>query len=277
MFTCSQLFIIKCWLWANLVKMIIEWREFLVLAAWKEVSFSSLLLERKWVSRPCCLKGSEFIVLAAWKEVRFSSLLLESKWVSRPCCLKGSEFLVLAAWKEVSLSSLLLERKWVSRPCRKSWSLNHSQNWQKKQIDKREGGVFDRWLNIPNRPPFVPDLSGGKVTEPAEALAICEVGNTTDGVHILRKEKERSSDGVITKMIARYLTINQNMLKIVTTWKTDQTQWPPISEKTMLWYVTDGHNMEDRYNTVPSNIRKTMLWYVTDDGHNHKETTGKTN
>jgi hypothetical protein len=36
---------------------------------------------------------------------------------------------------------------------------------------------------------------------------------------------------VITKMIARYLTINQNMLKIVTTWKTDQTQWPPISEK----------------------------------------------
>jgi hypothetical protein len=133
---------------------------------------------------------------------------------------------------------------------------------------------------------------------------------------------------VITKMIARYLTINQNMLKIVTTWKTDQTQWPPISEKTMLWYVTDGHNMEersntmtsnirkkqccdtlqmvttwkrdqtqyppisektmlwyvtdghnmeDRSNTVPSNIRKTMLWYVTDDGHNHKETTGKTN
>ena len=176
----------------------------------------------------------------------FSSLLLERKWVFRPCCLKGSEFLVLAAWKEVSLSSLLLERKWVSRPCRKSWSLNHSQNWQKKQIDKREGGVFDRWLNIPNRPPFVPDLSGGKVTEPAEALAICEVGNTTDGVHILKKEKERSSDGVITKMIARYFTINQNMLKIVTTWKTDQTQWPPISEKTMLWYVTDGHNMEDR-------------------------------
>jgi hypothetical protein len=108
---------------------------------------------------------------------------------------------------------------------------------------------------------------------------------------------------VITKMIARYLTINQNMLKIVTTWKTDQTQWPPISGKTMLWYVTDGHNMEersntvpsnirktmlwyviddghnmeDRSNTVPSNIRKTMLWYVTDDGHNHKETTGKTN
>jgi hypothetical protein len=61
---------------------------------------------------------------------------------------------------------------------------------------------------------------------------------------------------VITKMIARYLTINQNMLKIVTTWKTDQTQWPPISEKTMLWYVTDGHNMEERSNTVPSNIRK---------------------
>jgi hypothetical protein len=60
-------------------------------------------------------------------------------------------------------------------------------------LPKREGGVFDRWLNIPNRPPFVPDLSGGKVTEPAEALAICEVGNTTDGIHILKKEKERSS------------------------------------------------------------------------------------
>jgi hypothetical protein len=102
---------------------------------------------------------------------------------------------------------------------------------------------------------------------------------------------------VITKMIARYLTINQNMLKIVTTWKTDQTQWPPISEKTMLWYVTDGHNMEEISNTVPSNIRKnnaviryrwwsqhgrqikhsdlqyqkkTMLWYVT-DGHNMEE------
>jgi hypothetical protein len=66
-------------------------------------------------------------------------------------------------------------------------------------------------------------------------------------------------------------------LQMVTTWKRDQTQYPPISEKTMLWYVTDGHNMEDRSNTVPSNIRKTMLWYVTDDGHNHKETTGKTN
>ena len=30
-----------------------------------------------------------------------------------------------------------------------------------------------------------------------------------------------------------------------------------ISEKnTMLWYVIDGHNMEDRSNTVTSNIRK---------------------
>ena len=69
---------------------------------------------------------------------------------------------------------------------------------------------------------------------------------------------------------------------MVTTWKTDQTQWPPISEKnnaviryrwsqhgreikhsdlkyqkkTMLWYFTDGHNMEERSNTVTSNIRK---------------------
>jgi hypothetical protein len=64
-------------------------------------------------------------------------------------------------------------------------------------------------------------------------------------------------------------------LQMVTTWKTDQTQYPPISEKQCcdtLQMVTTWKTDQTQW---PPISEKTMLWYVTDDGHNHKETTGR--
>lgn len=96
---------------------------------------------------------------------------------------------------------------------------------KEKQVDKREGYEFDRWLTTPGWPPYVPDLSAGKeLTQPAEQLADFWAGKTTDGgstditkwktyqvLHFLDKvlEKERLPDGVITKMMRQYPTISQ--------------------------------------------------------------------
>lgn len=47
----------------------------------------------------------------------------------------------------------------------------------------REGLEFDKWLNTPGWPPYVPDLSAGKeLTKPAEQLANFWAGETAEGV-----------------------------------------------------------------------------------------------
>ncbi|XP_048244876.1 aminopeptidase B-like [Haliotis rufescens] len=62
--------------------------------------------------------------------------------------------------------------------------LQYFPDLKEQKADQREGLEFDRWLNTPGWPPYVPDLSAGKeLTEPAEQLADALAGETTEVQH----------------------------------------------------------------------------------------------
>lgn len=94
-----------------------------------------------------------------------------------------------------------------------------------EQVDKKEGFEFDKWLNTPGWPPYVPDLSAGKeLTKPAEELANYWAGEIKAGgdtditkwktyqvLHFLDKVLEKASvpDSSIKKMVEQYPAISQ--------------------------------------------------------------------
>ncbi|XP_077866938.1 aminopeptidase B-like [Saccoglossus kowalevskii] len=107
--------------------------------------------------------------------------------------------------------------------------LDYFPHYRRQEIENRKDYEFDKWLNNPGWPPYVPDLSAGNdLTKPAEILAAMWAGEETQGstkfsnditnwpiyqvIFFLDKllAKLKLPDGTIQQINEKYPTISQS-------------------------------------------------------------------